>query len=136
MFSAHLRDHTKTTWMIAAFSNLHVSEMRRSKSEAWRVVIRNVRGAARDKVVVAIGDAGDAGVSIAAAGVYNSLDDISKLADLIETDERVDLWQLVTQFSRKPLRHAAAYYQFLIRPLVQAALLMCFQNGLNRFFFG
>src|SRR5919109_2219075 len=45
MFSAHLRNHAKATRMITAFSNLYVSEMRRCKSESWRVVIGNVRRA-------------------------------------------------------------------------------------------
>src|SRR5205823_14513059 len=42
MFAAHLWDHAKTARMIAALGNLHVSGMRRSKSEARCVVIGNV----------------------------------------------------------------------------------------------
>src|SRR4029077_16736619 len=45
MLAAHLWNHAKTARMIAALGNLHVSGMRRSKSETRGVVIGNVRGA-------------------------------------------------------------------------------------------
>ena len=44
MLAAHLWNHAKTARMIAALGNLHVSGMRRSKSETRCVVIGNVRG--------------------------------------------------------------------------------------------
>src|SRR6476646_1119135 len=45
MLAAHLWNHAKTARMIAALGNLHVSGMRRSKSETRGLVIGNVRGA-------------------------------------------------------------------------------------------
>ena len=46
MFAAHLGNHAKTARVIAAFGNFYVSEMRRCKSEAGRIVIGNVSGPA------------------------------------------------------------------------------------------
>src|SRR6266480_7051967 len=45
VFSPHLRNHTKTAWVIAAFSNFYVSEMRWREPEPRRVVVGNVSGA-------------------------------------------------------------------------------------------
>lgn len=125
--------------MIAAFGNFYVSEMRRRKSEARRVVIGNVRGPRRNKVVAGIDDATRIDLGVGVTGFnspgYNFLYNRSKLTDLIEADKRLHLRHLLPQFSRKPLRHAAAHDQLLVRSFAQPALLMRFQNRLNRFFF-
>ena len=44
MFAAHLWNHAKTAWMIAAFGNFYVSKMRRCEPETRRIVIGNVSG--------------------------------------------------------------------------------------------
>ena len=44
MFPAHLWDHAKAARVIAAFRNLHISNMRRRQPEARRIVIRDVTG--------------------------------------------------------------------------------------------
>src|SRR5215472_11039467 len=44
MLAAHLWDHAKTARMITALGNFHVGRMRRSKSETWCAVVRNVCG--------------------------------------------------------------------------------------------
>ena len=58
MLAAHLWNHAKTARMIAALGNLHVSGMRRSKSETRCVVIGNVRGTlvSECKVEIAIAE--------------------------------------------------------------------------------
>ena len=77
MFAAHLGDHAKTARVIAAFGNFYVSEMRRCKPEAGRIVIGNVAWTRCDEVVAGIGDAGSAYVGLATAGItdpgYNAL---------------------------------------------------------------
>src|SRR4029453_16875276 len=107
MLAAHLWNHAKTARMIAALGNLHVSGMRRSKSETRRVVIGNVPGPLVrkreiDRVIFRRNVE-------CPAFLQNSFDNPAKLFDLIESDERVYLRQLVMQFSRKPLRHSPAY---------------------------
>ena len=105
--------------MVAAFRNLYVSEVRRGQPESWRVVIGNVRWARVCKRK--IGSAGGniehrtPRVELRTLSTWCSvfrkelLNDLAQLADLIQPDERVYLRQLVMQFFRKPLRHAAAY---------------------------
>src|SRR6266516_407943 len=44
MSAAHLGNHAKTAWVIAAFSYFYVRKMCRRKPETRRVVIRNVSG--------------------------------------------------------------------------------------------
>src|ERR1700724_3413464 len=44
MFAAHLRDHTKTAGMIAAFGDFYINRMRRGESKSRRVVVGNVGG--------------------------------------------------------------------------------------------
>src|SRR4029453_18542733 len=106
MLAAHLWDHAKTARMIAALGNLQVSRMRRSKSETRRVIIGNVRGplVRKRKIELVIFRRNVERRTF----LQNSFDNPAKLFDLIESDERVYLGQLVVQFSRKPLRHAAA----------------------------
>src|SRR4029077_7506530 len=119
MLAAHLWDHTKTARMIAALRNLHVSGMRRSKSETRRVVVGNVRGSrvGERKIQILGVNAQRPTVCIERWALsvgrwtfaQNFLNNVSKLCDLIESNKCVHLRQLVTQFSREPLRHAAAY---------------------------
>src|SRR5882724_4389009 len=103
MLAAHLWDHAKTAWMIAALRNFHISGMRRRKSETRCVVIGNVRGPRRNKAVAGIDDAGRIDVALGVTGVtdrgYNFLYDRSKLRDLIEPNKCVYLRQFVMQFS-------------------------------------
>src|SRR4051794_22428276 len=65
----------------------------------------------------------------------NALDDWSRLAHLIEANERIHLQQGLAQLAREALRHATADDQLLSALLAESALLMRFEDRLDRFFF-
>src|SRR5882724_7455747 len=131
MLAAHLRNYAKTARVIAAFGNFYVSEMRRCKPETGRIVIGNVSGTRvrkrKIRLMVLSVQRWTLGVE-RWAFCQDVFDDLSKLADLIEPNKCIHLRHLLPQFFREPLRHAAAYDQFLMRSSTQAALLMRFQN--------
>src|SRR6266404_2817860 len=60
----------------------------------------------------------------------------AKLTHLVQSNERIDLRQLLAQLVRKPLRHTAAHDQFLIWSLAKSALLMRIENRIDRFLLG
>src|ERR1700751_2927148 len=108
MLAAHLRDHTKTAWVIAALSNFDVGGMRRSKSETWCVVIGNVGGPrfSESKVPILGVNAQRPSVCIERWALsvgrwtfaQNFLNNLPKLCDLIESNKCVYLRQFVMQF--------------------------------------
>ena len=129
--------------MIAALGNLYIGGMRGCKPEARRIVIWNVSRAFSCKCQTDITADGINSerptsndkcrtISIGCRAFFqNFLHNLTKLRDLIQSDERVDFRHFLSQFARKPLRHAAAYDEFLIGSLVQAALLVRLQNRFN-----
>src|SRR6266576_1368857 len=58
VFSPHLWDHAKTTWVIAAFGNFNISRVHWGKPEARSVVIENINGMRGDEVVAVAGSSG------------------------------------------------------------------------------
>ena len=56
--------------------------------------------------------------------LQNAFYDGSQFAHLVQSDESIDFRQLLSQFFGKSLRHTTAYDQSLVRPFVQATLLM------------
>ena len=114
--------------------------MRGCKPEARRIVIRDVSRTLSckcqtDLTVVGINsecptsNAQCRTISIGCRALFqNFLHNLTKLRNLIQSDERIDFGHFFSQFARKPLRHAAAYDEFLIGSLVQATLLVRLQN--------
>ena len=62
---------------------------------------------------------------------HEFLHDFAKQRHLIQSDERIDFRHFFSQLTRKPLRHAAAYDEFLIGSVVQPALPVRLQNRLD-----
>src|SRR5262245_42747549 len=106
--------------MITAFSNLYVSEMRRCKSEPWRVVIGDVRWASVGERVHLVIPSEVEGSRVVTAGfrhgvprlcfaspgitaVENLFYDFTEVRHLIEPNERIHLRHLQPQFLRKTL---------------------------------
>src|SRR6266571_3326289 len=114
--------------MITTFGDFYVSEMRWREPEARCVIIGNICWATSAELKIDI--------SAARFLTHNLLNDLAKIADLVEPNEHVHLRKQLAQVTREPLRHTTAHDQFLIWPFIQAALLMRLQNCFDGFFLG
>ncbi len=84
MFPAHLRDDAETARVITTLGNFYVGGMRRRKSKARRVIIRNISWSrvGERKIDIFVGQ--------------HSLDDYSEFLHFIQADESVDLGHFFT----------------------------------------